>query len=76
MWWANLPAPFARRPVLLLSCDRADNVKIMELNSQLVLTSLPTQTSLPCQCSKQVRAATKQVYDKKTIFQRIEKPNG
>ena len=48
IWWANLPAPIGRRPVLLLSRDEAIQVRTQVTVAELTTTAygIPVEVSL------------------------------
>ena len=58
VWWANLPAPAGRRPVLLLSRDAAYGVRTAATVAAITRTirnipvevELPVEDGMPAQC--------------------------
>jgi len=48
VWWANLPAPIGRRPVLLLSRDRAYQVRTAVTVAEITRTirHIPVEVEL------------------------------
>ncbi len=48
IWWADQPAPIGRRPVILLSCDEAYNVRNAATIAQVTTTihNIPTEVPL------------------------------
>jgi mRNA interferase MazF len=48
VWWAELPAPAGRGPVVLLSCDEAYDVRELVIVAQLTtrIRRIPTEVAL------------------------------